>query len=205
MSERTPLSILGSALLWRIVTVAVTVGMALLCWNQIARNLASTLYFPLEFDGDHVLPRPHGGTAIVSAYSVSDVTIGLRHISAQLQWMLGLQTSIQFLLLTAAILTIGVVWVRTSSGRPFAPVVTRSLVALAVLVALAGSGNEVLQNFIAAREALEAVGPGRYGIYHLGTFFSFSGTSLVIAFGISLLATAFGIGARLTRDTDGLV
>jgi hypothetical protein len=205
MSERTPVSGLGSALFWRIVAAVVAVGMALVCWNQIARNLAGLLYFPLQFDGDHVLPRPHGGTAVVTDYSVADVTIGLKHISGQLQWMLGIQTAIQFLLITATLLTIGVVWVRTSSGRPFARAVTRSLVALAVLVAVAGSANEVLQNFIAAREEFEAVGPGSYGTYHLGTLFSFSGTPLLIAFGISLLASAFGIGARLTKDTDGLV
>jgi hypothetical protein len=205
MSDPASAPLSRSPLVWRIVAILFVIGMALLCWNQIARNLGGTLYFPLQFDGDHVLPRPHGGTAVVTSYSVSDVTIGLKHISTQLQWMLGLQTAIQFLLLTAAFLTIGVVWVRTSSGRPFAPAVTRSLVALAVLVAVAGSGNDVLQNYVAAREEFEAVGPGSYGTYHLGTLFSFSAVPLLIAIGIALLASAFAIGARLTRDTDGLV
>jgi hypothetical protein len=205
MSDRTPLSVMGSSLLWRIAAGVVVAALALLCWNQIARNLGQTVYFPLQFDGDHVLPAPHGGTAVVTSYQISDVTIGLKHISTQLQWMLGLQTAIQFLLLTAAVLTIGVVWVRTSSGRPFAPAVTRSLVALAVLVAVAGNGNEVLQNYIAAREEFEAVGPGIGGTYYLGTLFSLSGAPLLIAIGIALLASAFAIGARLTRDTEGLV
>ena len=205
MSVQPSATLSRSTLAWRIASVVVAVGMALLCWNQIARNLGGTLYFPLQFDGDHVLPRPHGGTAVVADYSIADVTIGLKHISGQLQWMLGLQTAIQFLLLTAAILTIGVVWVRTSSGRPFAPAVTRSLAALAVLVAVAGNGNEVLQNYIAAREEFEAVGPGSYGTYHLGTLFSLSGGPLLIAIGIAVLASAFAIGARLTRDTEGLV
>jgi hypothetical protein len=191
--------------LWRVVAGVVVVGLAVLCWNQIARNLGGTLYFPLQFGDTYSLPAPHGGTAVVSSYGVGDVTIGLKHISTQLQWMLGLQTAIQFLLITGGILTIGVVWIRTSSGRPFAPVVTRSLIALAILVAVAGNGNEVLQNFIAAREALEAVGPRLDGSYYLGTGFTLTGGPLLIAIGIALLASAFAIGARLTRDTEGLV
>jgi hypothetical protein len=205
MSEPVRASRRGSSLLWLIVACVVVVGMALLCWNQIARNLGGTLYFPLQFGGVHSLPAPRGGTAVVSSYGVAEVTIGLTHISPQLQWMLGLQTAIQFVLITGTLLTIGVVWVRTSAGKPFAPVVTRSLVGLAILFAVAGTGNEVLQNFIAAREEFEAVGPGTDGTYYLGTLFSLSGASLLIAIGIALLASAFAIGARLTRDTEGLV
>ena len=198
-----PLSL--PALIWRIVAVIVVIGMSLLCWNQIARNLGGVLYFPLQFSDLQHLPQPNGGTAVVSSYSVGDVTIGLTHISTQLRWMLALETVIQFLLITAVLLTIGVVWVRTSAGRPFATAVTRSLVALAVLVAVVGTGSEVLQNFINAREALEAVGPGTDGNYYLGTGFTISGTSILIANGIAVLASAFAIGARLTRETEGLV
>jgi hypothetical protein len=205
MSDNAPAPLPRSALIWRIVAVLVVIGMALLCWNQIARDLGGVLYFPLQLSDTQHLPRPAGGTAIVSSYDVAAVTIGLTHISTQLQWMLSLQTVIQFVLITASILTIGVVWVRTSAGRPFAPAVTRSLVALAVLVAVAGTGSDVLQNFINAREKFEAVGAGNYGNYYLGTLFSFSGTPLLVAIGIALLASAFAIGARLTRDTDGLV
>jgi hypothetical protein len=205
MSDRTSRPRLGSPLLWRIAAGVVVVGLALVCWNQIARDLGSVLYFPLQLSDTQHLPRPAGGTAVVSSYDVAAVTIGLTHISTQLQWMLSLQTVIQFVLITAAILTIGVVWVRTSAGRPFAPAVTRSLVALAVLVAVAGTGSDVLQNFINARETLEAVGASDYGNYYLGTLFSFSGTPIFVAIGISLLASAFAIGARLTRDTEGLV
>ncbi len=205
MSARPSSPLSRSGLVWRIVAGSVVVGISLLCWNQIARNLGDTLYFPLQYGGEHPLPSPHGGTATVTSSQITDVTVGLKHISAQLQWMLGLQTAIQFVLFGAVILTIGVIWVRTSSGRPFAPAVTRSLVALAILFAVAGTGNEVLQNFINAREEFEAIGANSTGGYYLGTLFSLSGTSLLIAIGIALLASAFAIGARLTRDTEGLV
>ena len=205
MSDRASAAPSRSTLICRVVAVLVVIGMALLCWNQIARDLGGVLYFPLQLSDTQHLPRPAGGTAIVSSYDVAAVTIGLTRVSTQLQWMLSLQTVIQFVLITAAILTIGVVWVRTSAGRPFARAVTRSLVALAVLIAVAGTGSDILQNFINAREKLEAVGANDYGNYYLGTLFSFSGTPIFVAIGIALLASAFAIGARLTRDTEGLV
>ena len=194
-----------SALAWRIVIVTVLIGMALLCWNQIARDRGGTLFFPLQVSDDQGIPKPTGGSAVVSVYSVSAVSFGLTHISAQLQWMLASQVVIQFLLTTASLLTIGVVWVRTSAGRPFAPSVTRSLAGLAILVAIAGNGNEVLQNFISAREKFEAVGADTNGQYYLSTGFTLSGLPLLIAIGIAVLASAFAIGARLTRDTEGLI
>jgi hypothetical protein len=205
MSNRASESRLASPLLWRIAAGVVVVGFALLCWNQIARDLGGTLYFPLQVSDDQHLQRPTGGTAVVSSYAVSAVSIGLTHVSTQLQWMLALHTVIQFLLITAVLLTIGVVWVRTSDGRPFAPAVTRSLVALAILFAVAGNGSEVLQNFINAREEFEAIGTNQYGQYYLGTGFTLTSIPLLIAIGIALLASAFAIGARLTRDTEGLV
>jgi hypothetical protein len=205
MSNKASAPLSRSTVIWRIVAGVVVVGMALLCWNQIARDLGGILFFPLQVSDDQSIPRPTGGSAVVSVYSVSAVGIGLTHISAQLQWMLAVQVVIQFLLTTATLLTIGVVWVRTSAGRPFAPSVTRSLTGLAILVAVAGNGNEVLQNFISAREKFEAVGADTNGQYYLNTGFTLSGLPLLIAIGIALLASAFAIGARLTRDTEGLV
>ena len=63
----------------------------------------------------------------------------------------------------------------------------------------------MLQDFITAREKFEAVGAHPYGSYYLGTGFTLTGVPLLIAIGIAVLASAFAIGARLTRDTEGLV
>jgi hypothetical protein len=100
MSDHASAPLPLRALVWRIVTIIVVIGMALLCWNQIARNLGGVLY---------------------------------------------------------------------------------------------------------ARRTWEAVGPGTDGNYYLGAAFTITGTPLLIAIGNVLLASAFGIGARLTRDTMGLV
>jgi hypothetical protein len=192
-----------SDLLW---PAAVIVAVALVCWNQIARALGGPIYTQLGFSGtDAGLPRPQGGTAVVQGSQSGTVTVAITHISTQLQWMIVGATLLQFLLLAAAILTIQVVWVRTSKGRPFARSVTISLVALAILVAVFGSANEVLESFISQREAFEAIGASATNDYYFAQGFSFTGLPLLFALGIGLLASAFAIGARLTRDTEGLV
>jgi hypothetical protein len=184
----------------------VVIGTALLCWNQIARTLSGVIFVSLAYGGgDPKLAAPSGGTASVRDFSINSVTVGLTHLSSQLQWMIAGNIILQFLLFAAVLLTMGIVWIRTSTGHPFAPVVTHALVALALLVAVAGSGIEVLQSLILSRETIEAVGSSTAGLYYDQNGFSFSGLSIIIAFGISVLASAFAIGARLTKDTDGLV
>ena len=184
---------------------AVITAVSLVCWNQIARTLGDPIYTELGFDGSQAHnPRPHGGTAVVQSYQVGTVTVGIIHVSSQLQWMIAGSIILQFLLLAAIILTIQVVWVRTSKGRPFARSVTVSLVGLSILVALAGSAIEILQSLIAAREAVEILGRTVNNDYY-GPGFTFTGLPLMIAIGIALLASAFTIGAHLTRDTEGLV
>jgi hypothetical protein len=184
---------------------AVIAAVALVCWNQIARTLGGPIYTQLALGGDdRTLPRPGGGTAVVQSYQAATATVAATHISSQLQWMIASATVLQFLILAAAILTIQVVWVRTSKGRPFARSVTVSLVGLAILVALAGSANDILQSLIGEREAFEILGSGGSD-YYSSEGFSFSGLPILVALGIALLASAFAIGAKLTKDTEGLV
>jgi hypothetical protein len=189
---------------WLVVVGIVVLGIALLCWNQISRTLGETIYTQLQLGEIQQLPRPGGGIAVITSYQISSVTVGLIHISSQLQWMLALEIVIQFLLIAAVLITIGVVWVRTGSGHPFVPVVTRSLVGLSIVVAVAGTGSELMQNFIAAREEFEAVGNNHNSGYYLGTGFTFTGTPLLIAIGIAILASAFAIGARISRERAAL-
>jgi hypothetical protein len=186
---------------------AVVLGLGLLCWNQIARTLAAPIPMQLAIDSSHLgLPRPHGGSATIRGYSVNSVDVDLTHISGQLQWLIALGIVLHFLILIVVLLGLGVIWFRTSSGRPFARSVTMSLLAVAVVIGVAGSASEVVQSLINNREQYEALGTNGSGSYFSAVAgFTFTGTYLVAALLIGVLATAFAIGARLTRDTDGLV
>jgi hypothetical protein len=193
-------------ILWTVVAAIVLVLLALLCWAQISRSLNPPLYMQLGTGVGHAgLPRPAGGSGTVTSYEVATIEITLTHLSPQLQWMIAGDWLLKYVQFAAAALTIGVVWVRTSAGRPFARSVTWSLIALAVVVAVVGSAQEVLESFIGTREAFEAIGSGSQTYYSASPTFQFTGGELLIAGGIFLIASAFAIGARLTRDTEGLV
>jgi hypothetical protein len=203
-----------------VLAAAVVIGVGLLCWNQIERTLGAPLDFTLSIDSAHLgLPKPSGGTATVRGFSVNGIGLELTHVSAQLQWMIGLNYVLQFLILASVLLVIGVVWIRTSAGRPFARGVTAALVILAVTVAVLGTGVELLGSLISLREGYEVLGPHNNATYFNEDGISIPGVGVVAGVLIGLLASAFGIGAHLNRekmrllrdneflerDTEGLV
>jgi hypothetical protein len=192
---------------WGAVGIVI-VGFALLCWNQIARTLGAPVSAELAIQdspSDVGLPSPHGGSATIVGYGFSGVNVDLTHISTQLQWLIAGEITVKFVLTAAVILVVGVVWARTSLGRPFSRLVTVSLAVLAVMAFVLGSGLDALDSLIAQREAFEAVGSSEFGNYYYGGGFAISGLGLLFGVGIGLLATAFAIGARISRDTEGLV
>lgn len=194
------------SIIWRVIAVSFVAGMALLCWHNIAQTLDSPILTHLAYGGSAKFERFSGGTAHVTRTGIDSIGIQLTHVSTQLQWLVALDIVNSTLIQTAVGLVFGVIWARTSAGHPFAPAVTRSLTALAIIVAVFGTFQEVLDSWVSLREAYEAVGNLPYGgAYYDQDGFHISGLAIIIAFGIGILASAFGIGARLTHDTEGLV
>ena len=190
---------------WRVIAIVFVVGMALLCWHNIAEALDNPILIHLAY-GTGSLPPVKGGTAVVSHASIATASAELTHASAQLQWLIALSNVNSSVLATAVILVFGVIWVRTSAGLPFARSVTVSLTALSIVVAVLGTFQEVLDSWVGLREAYEAVGNLNYSNpYYDQSGFQVTGLAIYIALGIGVLASAFAIGARLTRDTEGLV
>ncbi|HEY2644290.1 MAG TPA: hypothetical protein VGI56_11115 [Galbitalea sp.] len=185
--------------------VLVVVALGLLCWDQIRRTLGAPVDVMLTPETQPHLPRPRGGTATINSYGVDGVDASLTHVSTQLQWLIGSEIALKFILMTAVILVFGVVWVRTSTGRPFSRLVTVSLAVLAVLAFVLGSGLDALDSLITQREAFEAIGNSGGPDFYYNGGFQISGLGLLFGLGIGVLASAFAIGAKLTRETDGLV
>jgi hypothetical protein len=200
MSPRT------ERILWSAVAILFVLAMAALCWNNIRQTLDQPIYAELAFGGDLKPAHIAGGTAHASATGITTVGVQLTHVSGQLQWLLALSLANMALIQTAVGLVFGVIWVRTSAGRPFARSVSRSLFWLAIVVAVFGTMQEILQSWVSLRESFEAVGnPNFTNVYYNSTGFQVSGVNIFIGLGIGVLATAFGIGARLTQETEGLV
>jgi hypothetical protein len=183
----------------------VVVALGLLCWDQIRRTLGAPIDVILTPATQPHLAEPQGGTAKIDSYGVDGIDVSLTHLSTQLQWLIGGEIAVKFVLMAGVILVFGVVWIRTSRGRPFSRLVTVSLAVLAVLAFVLGSGIDALDSLIAQREAFEAIGNLEGPDYYYGGGFQITGLGLLFGFAIGVLASAFAIGARLTRETDGLV
>jgi hypothetical protein len=190
---------------WRIVAVVFVVAMAALCWHNIAQTLDQPIYTHLAYGGDSGLERVTGGTAHATRTGVDSVGVELTHVSAQLRWLIALDLANASLLQASVVLVFGIIWVRTSMGHPFARAVTRSLIVLSVIVAVFGTLQDVLDSWVSLREAYEAVGSNPSGFYYDQDGFTVSLSWIFVGLAIGVLASAFGIGARLTHDTEGLV
>jgi hypothetical protein len=200
-------------LAWRIVAVAFVAGMALLTWHNVASTLNHPIYAQLAYGGELSPARITGGSARADLTGNTTVGVSLTHVSSQLQWLIGLQLANGSVIFTSSVLVFGVVWARTGTGAPFARIVTRALTSLAILVAVLGTLQEALDSWVNMREGYEAVGGfDNTSAYYSANGFQIGFVSLFIAFGIGVLASAFGIGARVTREraalakeTEGLV
>ena len=192
---------------WWVLALVVVVGMALLCWRSIHQTLDHPITFQLADAGSPKLTPITGGPS--HATLSGDVTVGVQisHPSSQLQWLLALSVVNASFLQTAVVLVLGIIWARTSSGRPFARTVTRSLAALALVLLVFGTLQDALGSWINLREEYEAVGNNTnlQSAYYYQGGFDLSGVWLLAAIAIWVLAGAFAIGARLAKETDGLV
>lgn len=192
---------------WRIVAVLFLTAMVLLCWHNIAQTLGNPIYIQLS-DGEGIkYAAISGGTAHATHTGNVLVGVKLTHVSSQLQWLLVLSIVNGSVIQAAVVLVFGIIWARTSDGHPFARTVTRSLSALSIIVLVLGTLQEALDSWVGLREAYDAVGSNVHATspYYYQDGFQIHGVWILVAFGIGVLASAFAIGARLTKDTDGLV
>jgi hypothetical protein len=195
------------SIVWRVIAALFVFAMALLCWHNIAQTLGAPINVQLS-DGDVMKLAPIvGGPAHATHNGTVLVGVDLTHISNQLQWLIALSIVNGSVIQCSIVLVFGIIWVRTSGGHPFATTVTRSLTALAIIVFVLGTLQEALDSWVGLREAYDAVGSNLNATspYYDPYGFQIHGEWIVVALGIGVLASAFAIGARLTKDTEGLV
>ena len=139
-----------------------------------------------------------------AAYASADVTF--TRLPAAVGWMLWLELALP------ALATIGVCivawWLGVSlmRARPFRRAMPTAICVVAVLVVVGGVLGQVLGAFGRALlvDDLAATSPQVADVF--GTFImQLDLASVGWGFALALVAGAFAIGARLQRDTDGLV
>ena len=194
-------------ILWWSVAILYVLAVAASCWSSTSQTLNGPIFTQLAYGGNAKFERVAGGTAHATITGVTTVGVQLTHVTSQLQWLLVLSNANKSLLLALVGLTFGVVWIRTRGGRPFARSVTLSLSGLAIAVAVLGTFQEFIDAWVRMREAFEAVGSSFLSdtAYYNSDGYEISGLSIFIGLGIGVLASAFAIGARLSKETEGLV
>lgn len=143
------------------------------------------------------------GPASVAGGDTTFAEVSLAGLSTAARLLLGGGTLI--LALVQVLIAIAVVALcrQLLAGRPFVPALGRLLEAVAIVVLAGGMIGQALYGFgnfqVASELNTDPIGSGFPLTMHLDS------TPFVVGIVIALLATAFKIGERLQRDTDGLV
>lgn len=156
--------------------------------------------------GDSVVGFHYAGSATVeSTWPSPDATFTISHVSAGLVTLFAVQAILVFVIQAVIASSIVVLSYQTLERRPFVRALTTLLYVVAAVLAVVGSGLEVLQIAINHQTMSEITGGDPNT--PLGSFFSwtFTGTWILVGFGVAAVAILFQIGSRMQRDTEGLV
>lgn len=214
-AERTAVSRGDRAGLWLVAGVAVAV--AVLAAVSLALSVVHALgNDPLELQG---LPLANARTpeftapleAVTSARYES-VALTVTGVPAGARWLVAGAVLASALAVIGVCLTIAWLCRRVLALRPFGRSVTTALVTSAVLIIVGGAGSQVLR--AAGNAALvehlgpEATGSGAVEVAGEGlmTFaLDLDLSSIGVGVALAVVALAFQLGARMQRDTEGLV
>jgi len=136
------------------------------------------------------------------------VTLVIEGLPAAVRWLLVSQATVAALLGIGLCLIVFILGMRLLGGRPFARSATWSIFAAAVLVMVTGVFAPFLEALTQAQvvqflgDAVTAKG-GAEGLMLFGVTIDAAPFGWGLALGV--VATAFQLGERLQRDTDGLV
>jgi hypothetical protein len=157
------------------------------------------------WSGDEPAPA---GTATLACAGVDTAWASVAGLDAGLRIMLGLGDSLTLLVTAVPGVLIASFAQRASDGPVFATRTSRRLMACAVFVLVAGSAGSVLTQVgsaLTAQLVLPASGSGAAVTAASTVGFDPPYWPLGVALGLAALSVVFRQGARLQRDTEGLV
>lgn len=174
--------------------IAVTIIGAIGAVNTLTAD-AVTIPQPVSVD---ITPGPSGSLHILEGtYRTADIVVS------------GVSDAVRALLLSSMILDVimqlavvfGVIMlcIALGRGRPFMPAMVRTLVFMAFALVICGMLSSGLLGF-ANMEVADALGREDFPMMAELDF-----TSAIVGVALALVATAFKVGERLQRDTEGLI
>ena len=152
------------------------------------------------------LPPPTTGSATVTDVWTGPARANITDLTPETTALVIAQHILSFAL-GALVVGAGIfLCVRVLRGRPFARAMTMTFWIAAVALIVVGSALEVMTSALANTLTLEALGSGPPPEpYTGGGAVNFPGAYLLVGLGVAAIAVAFHSGARLSRDTEGLV
>lgn len=206
----------------RVILVAISAlgvlflsSLAYFAWVSLRQKLVDGVYtVTLGVSGDLLdkVPVPTTGTATVTGLFggneafVSTVMLNVTDLSAEATAMLIAGHVLSFVLYAVLVSSVIYLCIRLLRGRPFARSMTIAAVVVALALIVLGTASDVLTEVLRNTVQTEMLGDGMPPEpYSGGRSFSFPGGYLAAGLAVAVVALAFRIGDRVTRDTEGLV
>lgn len=195
-----------------VLVVAIVLGLAWIAWMgyltalSLKQKFVDGIYWiELGVSGTELDP-PTAGPATVTQVWTGPAGAYITDLSPETTALVVTQHILGFAL-WALVIGAGVfLCIRVLRGRPFAVSMTVTLWVAAGALILVGSALDIMSSALSNALTLEALGPGRPPEpYTGGSGFNFPGGYLLAGLGVAAIAVAFRSGARISRDTDGLV
>ena len=143
------------------------------------------------------------GTASVASGEVNQAELSLAGLSIAARLLLGSGTLLLVLVQVMVAIAVVALCRQLLAGRPFAPAIRKLLTASALVVLAGGILGQAVYGFgnfqVAAELNHDPIGTSFPMMMHLDS------TPVVVGLVLGIIATAFAVGERLQRDTDGLV
>lgn len=197
-SERVAVAVLAAiALVYAIIAAVSSVGQLLQAVSSAGMHITLDANLPVSLDADD------GGTATILSGSFSSADLVLTGVSSTARALLGtgiLVTGIMHVTLAVAFALLCISLVR---GRPFTRSMTWLLTAASAILMIGGVLGQGCIAFSQFMVASELSGEPTTSAFPIAANIDL--LPIIVGIGLGAVASAFEIGQRLQRDTDGLV
>ncbi|SEB85696.1 hypothetical protein SAMN04489806_1960 [Paramicrobacterium humi] len=157
------------------------------------------LIIPVSADAAASVAGAEAGANGLAAATFTGADAHVANASGLVRLLVGSHALLSMVVEVSVAATISILCIALVRGRPFVPLLRRSIVALAFVLVIVGS----LARAALAFANLELATEWDLAAFPPAAVFDF--TPMIVGVVLALLATAFTVGERLQRDTEGLV
>jgi len=192
---------LGASVAYLIVSAAVLLGTL----KQMLGNGSFDVTLPVSLDDLSENVAYSGPASIEGAALSSHMTFTISHVSEGLSALFVVHAILGFTIGATVAWSIMLLCLRTLRRRPFIRTTTVLLYVVAGVLAIIGSGIELLQIAINHQAMAEITGGDPNTPLGPTFSYSFTGIWVLVGLAVAALGVVFHAAERMQRDTEGLV